>query len=80
MRFNHIEVYWRRPQAYLNEEVRSAISTFSRMTDFEDGLQALAKDLNSGVWYQRYGSFLNREEMDFGYRIVVYDKKKPNSG
>jgi SAM-dependent methyltransferase len=67
--------YWRRPQAYLNEDVRSAISTFSRGTGFAGGLQALAKDLNSGVWYQRYGSLLSREEMDFGYRIVVYDKK-----
>jgi SAM-dependent methyltransferase len=67
--------YWRRPQAYLNEDVRRAISTFSRVTNFVDGLQALAKDLNSGVWYQRYDSLLSREEMDFGYRIIVYDKK-----
>jgi len=67
--------YWRRPQAYLDEDVRRVISTFSRVTDFADGLQALAKDLNSGVWYQRYGSLLSCEEMDFGYRIVVYDKK-----
>jgi len=67
--------YWRRPQAYLNEDVRSAISTFSRVTDFEDGLLALSKDLNSGIWHQRYSSLLNREEMDFGYRIVVCDKK-----
>jgi SAM-dependent methyltransferase len=67
--------YWKRPEAYLNEDIRSAISTFSRVTDFANGLQALAKDLNSGVWYQRYGNLLSREEMDFGYRIVVYDKK-----
>jgi hypothetical protein len=67
--------YWRRPQAYLNEDVRRAISTFFRVIDFADGLQALAKDLNSRVWYQRYRSLLSREEMDFGYRIVVYDKK-----
>ena len=56
--------YWRRPQAYLDEDVRRAISTFSRVTDFEDGLKTLAKDLNSGVWYQRYGSLLNHEQMD----------------
>jgi SAM-dependent methyltransferase len=56
--------YWRRPQAYLNEDVRNAISTFSRVTGFAKGLQALSKDLNSGVWYQRYGSLLGREEMD----------------
>jgi hypothetical protein len=44
--------YWRRPQAYLDKDVRRAISTFSRVTEVADGLQTLAKDLNSGVWYQ----------------------------
>jgi SAM-dependent methyltransferase len=66
--------YWQRPQAYLDEDIRRAISTFSRVTDVADGLQALEKDLNSGIWYQRYGSLLSREQMDFGYRIVIYEK------
>jgi SAM-dependent methyltransferase len=67
--------YWRRPHAYLDENVRSAISTFSRITDIWDGLQRLQKDLESGLWHQRYQELLHKDYMDFGYRLVVCDKE-----
>ena len=63
--------YWRRPHLYLEAPVRSAISTFSRLTDFSDGLYRLRQDLKSGRWHKRYHYLLNKESMDFGYRIVV---------
>jgi len=63
--------YWRRPYAYLDEGVRSAISTFSRIRDFEDGLRNLEKDLQSGEWKQRYGHLFHSESIDYGYRVVV---------
>lgn len=63
--------YWRRPAAYLDAGVRSAISTFSRVTDVEEGLERLKADLATGLWYERYGGLLTREEIDFGYRVVV---------
>ena len=63
--------YWRRPEAYLDEGVRGAISTFSRVRDVEGGLDKLKADLASGLWHQRYGNLLQREEIDFGYRMVV---------
>ena len=63
--------YWRRPEAYLDEGVRSAISTFSRIRNTEGGLRRLEEDLRSGVWRQRYHHLLNIESMDYGYRVVV---------
>lgn len=63
--------YWRRPHAYLDEGVRSAISTFSRVRDFQGGLRNLEKDLETGEWQERYDQVLNSECMDYGYRIVV---------
>ncbi len=63
--------YWRRPEAYLNQRVRSAISTFSKLRDITSGLQQLDKDLKSGEWRSRYGDVLSRTEMDLGYRLIV---------
>jgi SAM-dependent methyltransferase len=67
--------YWRRPHAYLDAGVRSAISTFSRITDVDAGLLRLQKDLESDRWRQQYSHILNRKSMDFGYRIVVSSKE-----
>ena len=63
--------YWRRPHLYLDKSVRSAISTFSRITDIGDGLHRLKEDLESGRWHKKNHSLLNKESMDFGYRLVV---------
>lgn len=65
--------YWRRPAAYLDPGVRSAISTFSKLpaAEVDGGLARLAADLESGAWSRRHGDLLARETIDFGYRIVV---------
>ncbi|MEE9380280.1 MAG: class I SAM-dependent methyltransferase [Hyphomonadaceae bacterium] len=65
--------YWRRPRAYLQPEVRSAISTFSKFGDFSDALKRLESDLESGVWAERYAHMLVAETLDVGYRLVVAD-------
>lgn len=65
--------YWRRPEAYLDAGVRSAISTFAKLTDAASGLQRLADDLRSGEWQRRFGDLLERSEIDPGYRLVVAD-------
>jgi SAM-dependent methyltransferase len=70
--------YWRRPDAYLSAEVRSAISSFS-MFDCEPGLEQLREDLASGRWAERHGDLLDREALDVGYRIVRCDvADRPN--
>ena len=63
--------YWRRPHAYLDAGVRSAISTFSKIRALEPGLARLRRDLEDGTWERRYGDLLSRSEIDLGYRLVI---------
>ena len=63
--------YWHRPEAYLDQRVRSAISSFSMLGDAASGLKQLERDLKSGEWRSRYGDILRRSEMNFGYRLIV---------
>ena len=63
--------YWRRPEAYLDSKVRSAISTFSKLGDVTTALDKLDRDLKSGDWHRRYGNLLDTTELDLGYRLIV---------
>lgn len=63
--------YWRRPQAYLDPGVRSAISTFAKLGDVAPALARLQRDLDSGEWQRRYHDLLDRTELDLGYRLLV---------
>jgi len=65
--------YWRRPQAYLDEQVRAGISVFSRLPpeEVDEGLTRLSADLDSGEWHRRNAALLELEELDLGYRLVV---------
>ncbi len=66
--------YWRRPHAYLDAGVRSAISTFAKLHDMGRGLDRLRRDLEDGSWARRYGDLLDQPEIDLGYRIVIATK------
>jgi SAM-dependent methyltransferase len=66
--------YWRRPEAYLDEGVRSAISTFSKLGDVSPALHRLRQDLESGDWHRRYGAVSVLSELDLGYRILISDQ------
>ena len=66
--------YWKRPAAYLDHRVRAAISTFSRMKNYEAGLAKLKIDLESGEWRSRYGKLLEASSLDLGYRLVVSER------
>jgi SAM-dependent methyltransferase len=66
--------YWRRPHAYLDAGVRSAISTFAKLHDTGRGLDRLRRDLEDGSWTRRYGDLLDQPEIDLGYRIVIAAK------
>lgn len=65
--------YWRRPDAYLDERVRGAISTFSKLSDIGPALDGLRTDLASGAWQRKYGGLLKRTQLDLGYRLIVAD-------
>jgi SAM-dependent methyltransferase len=64
--------YWRRPEAYLDDDARSAISAFTRI-DAEAGVATLRADLSSGRWAERHGHLLGKEALDVGYRLVRCD-------
>ena len=68
-----LHAYWRRPEAYLSEEVRAGISVFAAMdpADVEDGVERLRRDLDSGEWSRRNGHLMEMAELDLGYRLVV---------
>jgi SAM-dependent methyltransferase len=69
--------YWRRPHAYLDAGVRSAISTFAKLHDVGrdlEGLARLGRDLEDGTWTRLHGGLLDRAEADLGYRIVIAAK------
>ncbi len=64
--------YWRRPEVYLDPVARGSMSSFARI-DAEDGLQRLARDVESGAWAERYGDLLALDALDVGYRLLVWD-------
>jgi SAM-dependent methyltransferase len=66
--------YWRRPYAYLDPGVRSAISTLAKI-DVAAGLARLRADLENGTWAQRYGHLLRQPELDLGYRLVIASRE-----
>ncbi len=70
-----LAAYWRRPRAYLDEQVRAGMSTFNLpgAQALLDGLDGLADDLDSGRWEERYDDLLEREQIDLGYRLLVTD-------
>jgi hypothetical protein len=61
--------YWRRPEAYLDDQVRSGMSSFARI-DAEAGLAKLRTDLESGRWAERNSHLLELDVLDAGYRLV----------
>jgi SAM-dependent methyltransferase len=63
--------YWRRPEAYLDPNARNAISTFSRVGNFEQGIDKLHRDLADGTWRKRNEEILGETALDFGYRLIV---------
>lgn len=65
--------YWARPERYLDEQVRSAISTFSRISQasISEGVSKLSDALANGSWHKKYQHLLASSEQDYGYRLVV---------
>jgi SAM-dependent methyltransferase len=66
-----LAAYWRRPAAYLDPQIRAAMSSFWALGDVSDALGRLERDLESGAWARRYGHLLELDRCDCGYRLVV---------
>ncbi len=65
--------FWRRPEMYLDPEVRAASSTFASLPPevVEPGIERLRRDLQTGKWRDAYGELLALDSADFGHRIVI---------
>ena len=63
---------WRRPDLYLEPQVRAGISSFALGDPdaIASGLERLRQDRESGVWEQRYGHLRTRDSFDAGYRLL----------
>ena len=68
--------HWRRPEAYLDPEVRAGISIFHALPADEvaDGIARLRTDLESGAWAKRNADLLERDALNLGFRVVVAEQ------
>lgn len=64
--------YWHRPSAYLDPQVRAAISAFSRINNVASRCDRLRSDIESGHWAAKNADILNLQELDIGYRLLVH--------
>ena len=73
MRDGFLSAYWRRPEAYLDPEVRANISVFALMArpDVDAFVRQLSSDLAGGAWHRRNSAILQLPEMDLGYRLII---------
>ena len=70
-----VAAYWRRPEAYLDPQVRAGMSLFSRAdpAEVEAGLARLAADLADGTWAVRNADLLGLDSVDVGYCLVTLE-------
>ncbi|MEM7551506.1 MAG: class I SAM-dependent methyltransferase [Bacteroidota bacterium] len=71
-----LSTFWKRPQAYLDEQVRQSMSAFAKIGDYSDRLEKLKIDLQSGTWKERNQNILDKTALDMGYVIVSAKVKK----
>jgi SAM-dependent methyltransferase len=67
------EAYWRRPEAYLDENVRRGISVWARVGPAAEqrAVRALRDDLGSGRWAERNRDLLELDAAELGLRLLV---------
>jgi len=65
--------YWARPEAFLDPDVRSAISGMVLLDQalVDTAIERLRTDLDSGRWERDHPELLASIELDLGYRLVV---------
>jgi SAM-dependent methyltransferase len=67
------EAYWRRPEAYLNENVRRGISVWAAVgSDAEQrAVHNLRQDLASGRWAEHNRHLVDLDAAELGLRLLV---------
>ena len=67
------EAYWRRPAAYLDEQVRRGMSIWARVgPDAEQrAVRSLGDDLASGRWAERNRDLVDLDAAELGERLLI---------
>lgn len=67
------EAYWRRPEAYLDEQVRRGTSIWVRVgPDAEQrAVRSLREDLTSGRWAERNRDLAGLDAAELGVRLLI---------
>ncbi|MGX6600557.1 MerR family transcriptional regulator [Micromonosporaceae bacterium Da 78-11] len=67
------EAYWRRPETYLQESVRRAVSVWARVGPRAEqrAVTRLRDDLSSGRWAERNSELVALDAAELGLRLLV---------
>jgi len=67
------EAYWRRPEAYLDDHVRRAVSVWTRVGPQAEqrAVRSLRDDLDSGRWAERNRELADLDAAELGLRLLV---------
>ena len=67
------EAYWRRPEAYLDEQVRRAVSVWTKVGPEAEqrAVRSLRDDLASGRWAERNRELVDLDAAELGLRLLV---------
>ena len=67
------EAYWRRPWAYLEDHVRRAVSTWTRVGPQAEqrAVRSLRDDLDSGQWADRNRDLIGLDAAELGLRLLA---------
>ncbi len=67
------EAYWRRPEAYLDEQVRRGVSVWARVGPQAEqrAVRSLRDDLASGRWAERNRDLVDLEAAELGLRLLI---------
>ncbi len=67
------EAHWRRPEAYLDEHVRRAVSVWTRVGPQAEqrAVGKLRADLSSGRWAERNRDLVTLDAAELGLRLLI---------
>jgi SAM-dependent methyltransferase len=67
------EAYWRRPEAYLEDHVRRAVSLWTKVGPEAEqrAVRSLRNDLDSGRWAERNHELVDLDAAELGLRLLV---------
>lgn len=74
--------YWRRPEAYLDPQVRAGISVFAQVSSaaVDRAIDALGADLQNGRWHERHRELLSLDELHLGFYVIVAETTSQTGG